>query len=88
MKYDFCIIGSGPAGLILAERIANINNQKVLVIKKEITLVVTYMIIMTLMVYLSISMDRIFLELITLKFGSIYQNLQNGIIMNIKLKLL
>lgn len=35
MKYDFCIIGSGPAGLILAERIANINNQKVLVIEKR-----------------------------------------------------
>lgn len=35
MRYDFCIVGAGPAGLILAERIANINNQKVLIIEKR-----------------------------------------------------
>lgn len=35
MKYDFCIVGAGPAGIILAERIANINHQKVLVIEKR-----------------------------------------------------
>lgn len=35
MKYDFCIIGAGPAGLVLAERIANINKQKVLIIEKR-----------------------------------------------------
>ncbi|PNK61167.1 UDP-galactopyranose mutase [Psychrobacter sp. FDAARGOS_221] len=35
MRYDFCIVGAGPAGLVLAERIANINNQKVLVVEKR-----------------------------------------------------
>lgn len=35
MKYDFCIVGAGPAGIILAERIANVNNQKVLIIEKR-----------------------------------------------------
>lgn len=35
MKYDFCVVGAGPAGIILAERIANINNQKVLIIEKR-----------------------------------------------------
>lgn len=35
MKYDFCIVGAGPAGLILAERLANNSNKKVLIIEKR-----------------------------------------------------
>lgn len=88
MKYDFCIIGSGPAGLILAERIANINNQKVLVIEKRNHIGGNLYDHYDTNGILIHKYGPHFLELITLKFGSIYQNLQNGIIMNIKLKLL
>ena len=37
--FNYIIIGSGFAGSVLAERVANVLNKKVLIIKKETTLV-------------------------------------------------
>ena len=39
LNADYLVIGAGFAGSVIAERIANVLNKKVLIIKKETTLV-------------------------------------------------
>jgi len=35
MKYDYLIVGAGLSGSVLAERLATVNNKKILVIDKR-----------------------------------------------------